>query len=435
VIVTVLGTVTFLTDIGRGCREAFLMFWATLWALVLGFSISGAVQAFVPKVRMQSALGSHRPRAVAKAAGYGMVSSSCSYAATAMARSLFKKGADFLSAMVFMIASTNLVIELGIVMLVLLGWQFMAAEFVGGPIMIVLLAVLGGLVLTPRLIAGARRRVTEPVAGHDHDHAAMSGVSEDRQAELERTPLRAKTRSVAAWSDAAAYGVADVTMLRRELVIGYTVAGFLAVLVPVHVWNALFLHGHGFWTSLENALVGPLIAVLSWVCSIGNVPLAGALWNGGISFGGVIAFIFADLIAMPLILIYRKYYGGALTIRLVALFYALMATAGLLTEGIFVALGIVPTNRHLALSSDQLTWNYTTILNVLFLVVAVAGWWLARHRERFGGGAGYAYDPVCGMQVSTVDAPARLADGDGYRYFCSERCREQFARDADRRVG
>jgi len=430
--VTFLATSSFLVDVGRGLREAFLMFWATLWALVLGFGISGAVQAFVPKTKMQASLGTHRPRAVARAAGYGMVSSSCSYAATAMAKSLFKKGADFVSAMVFMIASTNLVIELGIVMLVLLGWQFMAAEFVGGPIMIVLLALIGGMVLTPRLVSTARRRVARPDAAHDH--LAMSGVSEERLAQLEHTALRTKTRSLAAWSDAAAYSVADVTMLRRELVIGYTVAGFLAVLVPVHVWNTLFVHGHGFWTSLENALVGPLIALLSWVCSIGNVPLAAALWNGGISFGGVIAFIFGDLIAMPLIFIYRRFYGTALTVRLVALLYALMATAGLLTEGIFALLGIVPTHRSLTVTSSHLTWDYTTFLNIVFIVIAAAGWWLARHRTRLGGGAGYAIDPVCGMQVRTSDAPARLASGGERHYFCSERCRDHFSHAADHRL-
>jgi uncharacterized membrane protein YraQ (UPF0718 family)/YHS domain-containing protein len=422
----VLATASILIDVGRSLREAFYMFWATLWALILGFLISGAVQAFVPKTKMQATLGTHHPAAVAKAAGYGMVSSSCSYAATAMAKSLFKKGADFVSAMVFMIASTNLVIELGIVMLVLLSWQFMAAEFVGGPIMIVLLALAGGAVFTTRIVAGARHRVQEPSHG-GHNHEAMSGVSTERQEELENTSWHDKSRSIAAWSDASSYAVADATMLRKELAIGYIVAGFLAVLVPDHVWNALFVHGHGFWTSVENALVGPIIAVLSWVCSIGNVPLAAALWTGGISFGGVIAFIFADLIAMPLIIIYRKYYGSALTLRLVVLFYALMATSGLITELIFHALGLVPTNRDLRISSDHFSWNYTTFLNIFFLAVAALIWWLARHRDRFGGGRGLALDPVCGMQVRMTDAPATMTrDGKQY-WFCSDRCRERYS--------
>jgi len=420
-----IAVVSPLVDIGRSLREGFFMFWETLWALVLGFALSGVVQAFVSKEQLQAKLGNHRPASVGRAAGYGMVSSSCSYAATAMSKSLFAKGADFIAAMVFMIASTNLVVELGIVMLVLLGWQFMAAEFVGGPIMIILLALLGGFVFRAGLVETARRRIQEG-GGHGHDHEAMTGVSTERQEELEQSSWAAKVRSPAAWSDAASYGVADVTMLRRELVIGYTIAGFLAVLVPTHIWNALFIHGHGFWTILENALVGPLIAILSWVCSIGNVPLAAALWSGGISFGGVISFIFADLIAMPLILIYRKFYGTKLTLRLVALFYVLMAAAGLATEGIFRLFNGVPTTRSLQVTSARFAWNYTTYLNIIFLVVTVGAWWLARNKSRFGGGQGYAIDPVCGMQVRKPDAPATAVIDGVTHYFCSDRCHSRF---------
>jgi YHS domain-containing protein/uncharacterized membrane protein YraQ (UPF0718 family) len=423
-----LAAIAPLVDVGRSLREGFFMFWETLWALVLGFTLSGVVQAFVSKEQMQAKLGNHRPAAVGRAAGYGMVSSSCSYAASSMAKSLFAKGADFVAAMVFMIASTNLVVELGIVMLVLLGWQFMAAEFVGGPIMLILLAMLGGFVFRSALVEAARRRLAgDGVRGHDH--AAMTGVSPERQDELERSSLPSKMRSPAAWSDAASYAVADVTMLRRELVIGYVVAGFLAVLVPNHVWNVLFVHGHGFWTSLENALVGPIIAVLSWVCSIGNVPLAAALWSGGISFGGVISFVFADLIAMPLILIYRKFYGTKLTLRLVGLFYVLMATAGLVTEGIFRLFQAVPTTRSLPVTSAHFEWNYTTFLDIVFLAVGAGVWWLARNKKRFGGGEGYATDPVCGMQVRTADAPATAVIGGTTHYFCSDRCHSRYIQD------
>ena len=415
-----------LSDIGRSLREGFFMFWETFWALVLGFSVSGFVQAFVSKEQMQAKLGNHRPATIGRAAGYGMVSSSCSYAASAMSKSLFAKGADFVTAMVFLIASTNLVVELGIVMLVLLGWQFMAAEFVGGPIMIIMLALVGGFVFREPLIEAARRRLTNPMAG-GHDHLVMSHVTPERQEELEHTSWSAKLRSPAAWSDAANYAVADVTMLRKELLIGYTVAGFLATLVPTHLWNILFIHGHGTWTVIENALVGPLIAVVSWVCSIGNVPLAAALWSGGISFGGVIAFIFADLIAMPLILIYRKFYGPKLTLRIVGLFYVLMASAGLLTEGIFRLFHAIPASRTLQITSAHFEWSYTTYLNFVFIVAAIAVWWLARNRSRFGGGHDYAIDPVCAMQVRMDDAPARTSFEKKDYYFCSDRCHERFA--------
>ncbi len=246
-----------------------------------------------------------------------MVSSSCSYAATAMAKSLFQKGADFTSAMIFMFASTNLVIELGVVLLVLMGWQFALAEFVGGPIMIAGLALVGGFVFSPRLVRAACARLdaasADNAAAHDHGHAHGSGDAGDDVASI---------RTRAGWSDAAAFTMSDIKMLRRELVIGYLIAGFLTMLVPMEWWNDVFLHGHGFWTTIENVVLGPFIAVISFVCSIGNVPMAAALWHGGIGFGGVVSFIFADLITIPLLLIYRKYYGNKLTLRIFATFYA-----------------------------------------------------------------------------------------------------------------
>ena len=225
-------------------------------------------------------------------------------------------------------------------------------------------------------------------------------------------------------------------MLRRELVIGYVVAGFLTVLVPVHVWNTVFLHGHGFWTSLENVIVGPFVAIISFVCSIGNVPLAAALWHGGISFGGVIAFIFADLITFPLLLIYRKYYGTRLTMRLLVWFWAVMAIAGLIVEGLFDAAGLIPATRPHSIVATTFQWNYTTFLNIVFLALAGYLYWLYRNRGRFGGGVGYAIDPTCGMQVRTANAPAHLThDGRDY-WFCSDGCAERFqtdrARDTER---
>jgi uncharacterized membrane protein YraQ (UPF0718 family)/YHS domain-containing protein len=412
-------------DLGEALKEGFFMFWETLWALVLGFTLSGVVQAFVSKEEMQRVLGDHRPAAVARASGFGMVSSSCSYAATAMAKSLFHKGADFVSSMVFMFASTNLVIELGVVLIILMGWQFAAAEFAGGIVMIVLLALLGGVVFRRHQVDEARRQL-DAGGPHGHDHQAMTGVSDERQHELERTPWREKLTSKAAWADAASYSIADLTMLRKELVIGYVVAGALAVLVPMDAWNEVFLRGHGFWTSAENVVVGPFIAVISFVCSIGNVPMAAALWHGGISFGGVIAFIFADLIALPLLLIYRKYYGTRLTIRLFLAFYAVMAVAGLIVEGLFSVLGAIRGERPERIVSTHFQWNYTTFLNIVFLGVFAVLYWLHRNSAKLGGGKGYAIDPVCGMQVQTANAPAHT-QRDGHEYwFCSDHCRQRF---------
>jgi uncharacterized membrane protein YraQ (UPF0718 family)/YHS domain-containing protein len=376
---------------------------------------------------MQRVMGDHRPPAVARATFLGTVSSSCSYAATAMAKSLFQKGADFITAMVFMFASTNLVIELGVVLLILLGWQFAVAEFVGGPIMILLLVLVGGFVFHRRLTEQARERLRGGVVG-GHDHQEMVGVPEERQEELEHMPWRQKLTSKAAWADAAAYTMADIKMLRKELVIGYVVAGFLAVMVPMRVWNDVFLSGHGFWTTVENVVLGPFIAFISFVCSIGNVPMAAALWHGGISFGGVISFIFADLIAFPLVLIYRKYYGTRLAIRLTLTFWAVMSLAGLVVEGLFSAFGAIPETRPREIVATHFAWNYTTFLNIVFLGAFAALYWLYRNRERLGGGKGYAIDPVCGMQVRTADAPATAVHGGQRFFFCSDGCRDRFER-------
>jgi uncharacterized protein len=423
-----------LNDIFNSLREGFFMFWETLWALVLGFGLSGAVQAFVSKEEMQRVMGDHRPAAVGRATFFGMVSSSCSYAATAMAKSLFQKGADFIAAMVFMFASTNLVIELGVVLLILMGWQFAAAEFIGGPIMIVLLVLVGGFVFHRKQVEQARERLQHGVAG-GHDHQEMVGVSEERQEQLEHMAWRRKLTSAGAWADAASYTMADIKMLRKELVIGYTVAGFLAVMVPMDVWNEVFLSGHGFWTTLQNVILGPFIAFISFVCSIGNVPMAAALWHGGISFGGVISFIFADLIAFPLVLIYRKYYGTRLAIRLTLTFWAVMSAAGLIVELLFSAFGAVPDTRHREIVATHFEWNYTTFLNIFFLSVFAVLYWLYRNRERLGGGKGYAFDPVCGMQVRVADAPATAGHEGTRHYFCSDHCRARFQSEPARFAG
>ncbi len=407
-----------LVDIGRSVRESFYMFWDTLWALLLGFGLSGVVQAFVSRRAMQRQLGDHRPASVVRASLYGMVSSSCSYAASAMARSLIVKGADFLAAIVFMFASTNLVIELGIVLVVLIGWQFVAAEFVGGVIMIALLVALGSLWLRGRVVVDARETARSRSGGHEHD--------EEAEAALEREGWRSRIRSAGGWADAASYTMSDLTMLRKEIGIGFLVAGFLSVLVPGHLWADVFVRGHGFWTNLENVVIGPFVAVISFVCSVGNVPLAAALWRGGISFGGVVAFIFADLIAMPLLLIYRKQYGGRIAIRLLGLYWLVMSATGLVIEYLFRAAGWVPTARPGVVVGDTVRLNLTTFLDIAAVVAFALLYWLSRNRERLGGGSGYAKDPVCGMQVEIAHAPASTLHEGARVYFCSEHCRDRF---------
>ena len=398
--------------IGHSLADGWWMFWETLWALVLGFGLSGAVQAFVSREKMQRSLGDDRPRTIAKAGFFGMVSSSCSYAAAALAKTLFARGANFTAAQSFMFASTNLVVELGIVLWLLIGWQFAAAEFVGGALMIALLRLV-----LPRVVSAAETETArEALAGPD-----------EHSADVTRESWRQRVRSRAGWADAAGYTVSDLTMLRKELVIGFVVAGFADAAVPTSFWRSLFVTGHGFWSSLENVVLGPFLAVISFVCSIGNVPLAAALWSSGISFGGVVSFVFADLITLPLLLIYRKYYGTRLTMKLLAVFWATMSVSGLAAEYLFKAAQIDPPEiTHGMVGRDVWGFNYTTILDFVALAAFAAIYWLYRNRDRFGGGGDYAKDPVCGMQVEKAH-PGATSRHDGVTvYFCSDHCRERY---------
>jgi uncharacterized membrane protein YraQ (UPF0718 family)/YHS domain-containing protein len=407
-------------------QEGFFMFWETLWALVLGFTLSGAVQSFVSRAEMERSLGDHRPRTIVKSSLFGVASSSCSYAASALAKSLFQRGADFTSSMVFMFASTNLVIELGIVLWLLLGWQFALAEFVGGAIMIVLFTLLAPRIFPADELTAARERLEHQSHGSHEGHGEPPSES---------LPFRQRLRSKAGWADAAGYTVSDLTMLRRELVIGYVVAGLIAVAVSPSVFHAVFLSGHGVLTDVENVAIGPFIAFISFVCSIGNVPLAAALYDGGISFGGTVAFVFADLIALPLVVIYGKLYGRRLATKLFFSFWAVMSVAGLLVDLIFRALGISFPERRSEIAETHFAWNYTTVLNLVFLAVAALVYWTYRNRERLGGGAGYAKDPVCGMQVERSH-PGATTQHEGHTvYFCSDRCRAKFVDDPGRYSG
>jgi len=319
------------------------------------------------------------------------------------------------------VASTNLVIELGIVLIVLMGWQFAASEFVGGVVMIVLVAGLGGLWLRGRAITGAR----DVLRGSAEAQAGLARRGDATATE----PPKVRLRSRQAWGDSATATLADLTMLRREMVGGYLAAGFLAVLVPDGVWRVVFVSGHGWWTSLENVIVGPFIALISCVCSVGNVPLAAALWKGGISFGGVVSFIFGDLIALPLLLIYRRYYGTRLMLRMLVVLWAAMSVAGLLAEILFRSAGLVPTSRATVLASTHVAWDATTFLNLIALALFIA---LFRMRKRWRApdGAGpFAIDPVCGMQVRTADAPASFEHDGVPVHFCSDHCAQRYAAD------
>jgi uncharacterized membrane protein YraQ (UPF0718 family) len=354
-----------LRGLGHALALAGSMTWEILWALVLGFALSAVVQAVVRRSTIAALMGDDRPRTLAMAAGLGAASSSCSYAAVALARSLFRKGANFTAAMAFEIASTNLVVELGIILALLMGWQFTAAEFIGGPVMIVVLALLFRVCVRPRMIAAARRQADRGIAGSMEGHAAMD-MSVGGEGSFWRRLL--SPQGLTAVSHVF---VMEWAAILRDLVLGLLIAGAIAAWVPETFWQRFFFVEDPMVSALWGPIVGPLVAIASFVCSIGNVPLAAVLWNGGISFGGVIAFIFADLLILPILNIYRRYYGFAMTLTLLGTFYVAMIVAGYVVEMLFGATHLVPAQRAATVMHAGIVWNYTTWLNIVFLALAV----------------------------------------------------------------
>ncbi len=401
-----------LSTIGSGLEDAFLMAWEVWWALVLGFAISAVVQAWVPRERIQRALGGSGFRPVALATGLGAASSSCSYAAIAIAKSLFEKGASAASALAFQFSSTNLVVELGVVMWVLIGWQFTLAEFAGGLVLIVVMTLLLRVFVSRRVEEQARKHTQGADGGHQHH---MAG---------EHMTIRRRLTSASAWSDVAHNFRNDWSMLWKEVTVGFLLAGFIGQL-PNSFFNGLFVtHAPAGVKLVENAVVGPIIAVLSFVCSVGNVPLAAVLWSGGISFAGVIAFIFADLIVLPIVTIYRKYYGNAYALRIVALMFVTMVIAALIVDGLFSGAGLIPHTRPTRADIfGQVKVDYKLFTNILGVIVFAALFTLTMRRG--------VSDPVCAMKVDKGKA-VRLELGGETFYFCSAHCLHAFQVDPQR---
>jgi uncharacterized membrane protein YraQ (UPF0718 family)/YHS domain-containing protein len=402
--------------IWHGVRDALLMAWGVWWALVLGFAISAIVQAWVPRERIQGLMSGSGARSVGWATGLGAASSSCSYAAIAIAKSLFQKGASAASALAFQFASTNLVWELGLVLWVLIGWQFTAAEYLGGIVMIVLMTVLLRLFVDRRLEGEAREHAIQADTGHQHH---SSGTS---------MRLRQRLTSIDAWSDVAHNFRGDWQMLYKEIALGFLLAGFVAQFGNGFFEHLFIRNAPAPLPTIENVLVGPIIAVLSFVCSVGNVPLAAVLWSGGISFAGVLAFLFADLIVIPILLIYRKYYGTAYTVRITGLMFVTMVVAALVVGGIFSALGLVPTGPRPTRGDifSTIRVNYKLALNLLGLAIFAALFWLTARRG--------ATDPVCGMTVDRHTAVSAEVAGTTY-HFCGNHCLHTFESDPAKYTG
>ncbi len=349
-----------LASIADALRMAFAMFWEILWALILGFFLSAVVQAVVSKSEMSRLLPDDSPKTLSIATALGAASSSCSYAAVALARSIFRKGANFTAALVFELASTNLVAELGIIMIVLMGWQFAAAEFLGAPVMVVILVILFRAFLTGRMVDQARQQADKGIRGSMEGHAEMD-------MSVTRGPLLKRILSDEGKTAISHYFVMDWVAIWKDIAGGLLLAGALAVWIPKDFWKAFFLSSHPMLAKFWGPIVGPLVAIASFVCSVGNVPLAAVLWNGGISFGGVIAFIFADLITLPILDIYRKYCGWKMMWFILATFYFAMAGGALAIEFLFQAAEWIPKERSAQIVEAAVTLNYTTILNLIFL--------------------------------------------------------------------
>jgi uncharacterized membrane protein YraQ (UPF0718 family) len=345
------------------------MAWEILWPLILGFALSAVVQAVVSHKEMSRLLPDDRPRSIATAVALGAASSSCSYAAVAVARSLFRKGANFTAAMTFELASTNLVAELSIILIVLMGWKFMLSETIGALVMVAFLVVLFRLFLAPRMVAAAKEHADRGIPGRMEGHAEMD------MSVTEGGSLWQRITSPQGLTAISHYFVMDWASVWADIAGGLLIAGALAAWVPHQFWQSFFLVNHPVLATIWGPLVGPLVAVLAFVCSVGNIPLAAVLWNGGISFGGVIAFIFADLIVLPILNIYRKYYGFKMATFLFVTFYAAMAGAAFVVEGVFAVVGLIPSERNAQVVEAPIAWNYTTWLNIIFLCVAVALVW------------------------------------------------------------
>lgn len=394
--------------IALGLRTSLGMIWMTWWPLVLGFCLAGLVQSLVPRDGLRARLGHTDARTVVEASALGALSSSCSYAASAMSRALFARGASWTNSLVFMVASTNLVIELGVVLWIVLGGPFLLAQLIGGVIMIAILPFALGAAFREARVRDMRRRVLQ-----DAQPEAHAGAS-----------WRERWRARESYVTAARYTRGDLTMVSKELVAGFVVAGFVSAHVPAAWWRDLFWSGHGAWTVAENVVLAPLLAALSCVCSVGNVPLAATLWEHGVAFGAVIAFVFADLITLPLLAIYRRFYGTRAAARMLAVLWCTMSLAGAIVDVLFRGAGLVPHDHRVRALGGHFPLGATLVANVVAALVLATVWWLSR-----ASSAALALDPVCGMGVDPANAAASLVVGRTTLYFCSPRCRDRYLRE------
>jgi uncharacterized membrane protein YraQ (UPF0718 family) len=377
------------------------MIYQTLWPLLFGLLLSGIIQTKKNSTKL-SGLKDHKPLTLVNAAAYGTASSSCSYAAASLAKTLIFEGADFITSMAFMIAATNLVIEIGFLIAVFLGYKFLIAEVLGTGVMILIMALTGRLFFPKDVLSFM------PKPKHDHGHNLE--LSNDRSTKGQiLTSLR--------------YFLADLNMIKREIFLGYAISAALMTFVPTTFWTHLFFNSHGIISQVLDAILGPFIGMISFVCSEGNIPIAASLWSNHIAFSGVISFIYADLLIVPIIIMYVKFYGKRIALRLIAWLWFSMSIAGLLVSFGFQSVNALPkpTNRIAIL--EHFNYGATFYLDIIFVVILIAAFILNSKKRELKG---YAYDPICHMQVEISPHAIHYNDKESIYWFCSDHCKDKF---------
>ncbi|EMA21487.1 permease [Haloarcula marismortui] len=438
---------TMIDGVVEALRIGVGFLWTAAWAIIMGLTITSLVQVYVSKERMADVLGDGDLTGLTKATAFGAASSGCSFGAVAIGKGLFKKGAHAVNFLAFMFASTNLIVELGLMILILLGWEFLVAELLGGLILIAVMAVIVHFTLPETLFDEVRTTLNERdrASGATEDPTCgMEGTDEYTlttdggetlqfcsegcmetylQTTSSRGGWREELLSWGGWYKIGNQYRKEWSMIWKDVIAGFLVSGFVIVFVPQWVWNTLFVQGDGLLVTAENAIMGVAIAVVSFVGSMGNVPFAVALWGGGISFAGVIAFVYADLITIPVLNVYRKYYGWKVMLYILGVFFVTMAFTGFLMELLFDAFGIVPdlAGGETATEQTYFQLNYTFYLNLI--AFALSGFLLYVYRRGLGAPGQYR-DPVCGMRTDEAGSSASH-EGTTY-YFCSQTCRDAF---------
>lgn len=352
----------FLKQWGEAAYTTTGFFWMALWAFVLGYVISSLIQIFVTEKRMQQAMGKQEAKGVLLGTVFGFISSSCSFAALASTKSLFKKGASFVASIAFLLASTNLVIELGIIISLFLGWQFVVGEYVGGILLILCSWLLIKVINPVKLIKQARKNLDE---GHEMD--------EDTSA------FKKKIRNPESWAKVGKQYTMEWKMVWKDVTVGFTIAGIVAAFVPDSFFQTLFINSGngatqdaGFFTVLEHVIIGPVAAFCTFIGSMGNIPLAALLYGKGVTFGGIMAFIFSDLVVFPILRINAKYYGWKMSFFILfLLFTSLVFTSLALHYGLQLAdLLPDPSAGKSITDQEHFQIDYTFFLNLAFLIIS-----------------------------------------------------------------